>query len=510
MLRKILSLTFLLFLVSLSVHAQNHCMGANPEMCTNYTLNPPVVTYADNHPNAKLINVWHNIPSSPALSGLVSGYNSSLTPIHYGWTSAGQVWEYVDFAAPSNQSTWVQHPEMGTAVKQLAIANGKFYALQANGCGGGTYGVYSWNGSAWVVVNGCISNIGGAQDGTIAGTGPDAYLWYSTNGGLNWTKVTNAGSGWKYAVPVNHAVALAVQTSGWIYFVDLSTGALTGTNGQTSLPPAIDSNENAYVIASDSNMYHFGSAGWERMLGTGFIYISTCGQFCTFGITVPGVWMFPDQSMTISENLTGNTTCTPSPCPSSGIVHTGSVTVKFSKASLAGGTVTGPGVAPGNTVSVTANDTTWDPFNCFDIREPMSCMSTPASGQVNCSRVGQIFASSLPNVLPIWWGRAQVTHQKTGASYGCTSTKDGKEWCSYPVVPNCPNPGPYAFTETYARALKEDGDLDWGWISNTLCFGVDYGVGKGYTCLPVALNLGESINPQLYCDTKQDIINQIP
>jgi hypothetical protein len=271
--RKTLACLLFLFCTTLGWGQGNSCHGVNPQMCTNYTLGnvnlvsgEPTYSFGDNLPNAKTLNVWHLMSGAPALIGLASGYDSTGTSIHYGWTSAGQAWEYVDFTAASNPSTWVQHPELGT-VSQVAVgAAGKIWVLKSTayctGLNAAWYGIFYWNGSSLVQPSStsCLSQFGASSDGTLLGVqypSPGHTMWESTNGGSSWFEPTGTSSAlWEYAVPIAGGSAAAVRTDNSIWAVSLGDGSESFLNGSSSHAPAIDDSGNVFVVGMDSYIYH--------------------------------------------------------------------------------------------------------------------------------------------------------------------------------------------------------------------------------------------------------------
>jgi hypothetical protein len=449
--RKTLACLLFLFCSALG-WGQNSCHGVNPEMCTNYTVGnlglvagEPSYSFGDNFPNAKAINVWHLMSGSPSLIGFTSGYQSKAdgsTVTHYGWTSAGQAWQYIDFTESPNPNTWVQIPAFGTNIKAMAMVTGLTFSLQTYApCPTGSYGIFYWNGSAWIRPGtGCVSQLGGGQDGTLMGVGTDGFLYESLDNSASWAQVTASGSGWKYVTPANVGEAFAVKTDGTIWVVALPSGTLTELSGLTTAPPAVDSDGNAFVVGTDSNIYHLNSSNlWDKLIGTGFSYINTCGSLCTFGVQSSGnTYRFPDISMTAIATESGSTACTPS-CPPN-ITHKKTLTVRFSHGSLGGQTTVGPSEAPGSGVTIQAADTTWDLFWCVD--QPNTCFAPGSIGSVACTAVGLIFSNSVGPFLGggsgAGWKTAYArhdlgTHQQCGFAllgrFACGN--NGHKGCIY-------------------------------------------------------------------------------
>lgn len=469
-----------LFFVSICCGQENMChsIDSSTNMCTHYN-RPLTLTTGDNTPNAKVLNVWHAVVGAPALIQRASGTDSSGNVKHYGITSTGAVWEYLDYWAPSNPNTWVQHPEMGT-VSALGVGlTGIVWSLQSTSfCTGvktGSFGVFKWTGSAWTQpspTGACVMQFSPAQDGTLTGIGTDTFIYESTNTGVLWSKVTGAGSGWKYVATSSVGRSIGVKVSDQsVWTVMLPSGTLTAMGGGTAKPPAVDSNTRVYVVGTDSFIYRYNGTGWDKFLGSGFTSISTCGLTCTFALKSGGnSYRFPDVTMIASGNLNGNTTCTdnfgaPKPCPPSS--HTPQASVKFNLHSLNGGqTVFGPAVSPETAVNVTAMDVSYDPYDCFDQGfGSTSCLSPsgqlPTQANVNCSIVGVIYAGGFIPGGQSSWHIAQTriddgsgttcfksaTFQcgAAGDDAGCVYSGPYNYYCDQGVNPN---PGPdYTFTK---------------------------------------------------------------
>lgn len=466
---KIVALLFVCFLASLA-RGQNQChpIGSNLDMCTNYNTTGNI-TFADNTTNAQSINVWHLMNQSGApttqIVSIASGKDSTGQMHHYFLTVGGSIFEYFDSWSPVTPNTWVQHTAMGTSGKKLMFGayggisgqtNTLWQEVQST-CPAGRYYVQYWNGSAWVQPTtsyfaDCLPDWDVSQDGsgyliTITLQPGNEQRITESNDISSWGGVGNPNGigyldGVRVAIGGQHT-AVATDSSGNIYSVDPVNRTSVALNGQTNVGPTIDDRGKILIIGTDHFVYRYnGTPGsWTKFQGTFTGVINTCNvPFCTFASeSTAQVYRFPDQSMTASSNLYGNTTCKDGfgalqPC-GQGITHYGKMVMQFASHSLGGQTVTGPTNTPETLINVTAQDTTYDPLDCIDNG---SCFTTPSGPSVICSFAGLFYSVAIVNsffqsemsITRVKWdgsktGTGCMTH---GVSYMCNY--NGSSWCT--------------------------------------------------------------------------------
>lgn len=397
----------------------NHCFGGMaPGVigCTDYLIgdengNTPIpLTFASNIPNAKSMNVWHEINGSPSgLLGVSGGYDSTGQRI-FGWTSAMAAWELTD----PNHGVWSQNTAMGNSIAKMVLGGGGvIYSLQPNSyCttnyGAGFYGVYKWSGSAWTNQHStsCVLNLSeAATDGTLIAIEQNGVPIYSTNQGASWIVVTYNGQGSLQVSDVAMknvnwgCIVLAPPPHG-NYLVECGNPSAGGfVNGFTSfygLRVAI-SQAGLFVLDNSNVVEHwqgtcYNNTCWDKFQGPGFSAISSCGSGCTYAMASGIPYRYPDVSMTGTATISGVTTISGGTL--SGVTHQLGIGMKFVKTLTGGMSATGPKVAPQNQSSATVHDTTFDPFSCTD--SGLDCYTTtPTGGDVDCSVVDEIFAAGL-------------------------------------------------------------------------------------------------------------------
>lgn len=466
-------LTSLLLTVTLTQAQGNHCfnMGQDQVGCSNYN----TAAYGeefDNTANAKSMNVWHTMIHVPQHAGkIVSGIVDSSGDVqHWMVTTIGTtVYEYMDYWATSNANTFVAHPEMGSSVALLAVGP-VLYSLQANSfCtqnyGAGFYGVYAWNGSAWTNPSStsCVMTLKEASDGTLIAIEQGGLPIYSTNGGAHWTLSTYNG----YPSLQVGDVTLQSATYGCIvlapppkgnYLLECGNPATGFTNGFTSfyaLHASLTPHGVLWALNNQNVVERwqgtcFTNSCWDSFQGSGFTTIDSCGIACTFSIDETGnLYRFPDYYMQWTAQVTGNTTCNPSPCPTMvgnvRLLHTPGVTVKFNAKSIYGGqTTTGPAVSPETQVNISARDATYDPFTCFDLDDPASCVTTTTTGSVTCAVAGLFYNLGVTTTSASWIFAARSrTDLGQPIGQGSTCTLNRTFLCG--TKPSCTFQGPFNY-----------------------------------------------------------------
>lgn len=425
-----------------------HNAGSNETMCTNYS-STPTLTQSDNLPNALAQNVWHHILNSPTnLVTVASGYDSSGNRLHLFVKTDGSVVEWKDYWAASNPNTWVNHPEYGTDNFALAIGNGQIWKIQAASVGQsnctaypGFHPVQMWNGSAWVnpgTSNACADQISISQIDNavyIRDFNLGVYYWLGSGFG--------AAQGGPYAsvTAIDTCTALMTDTmDNKIWEKYQCTGSAVMNVG----------------IAPSANSMVLDKGGWF-LIGTGAPYLVTtvnnllktptggftsyyppamdsCGDRCTFGINGGVAYIYPDYALTVSSPLYGNTTCydglgAVTPCPT-GITHYGTAVAHWAGGSLGGQSVTSPTHTPETLINITAQDTTFDPFICYD-GNYQDCVTTTSGSETHCSFIGPIFASGFVGALiesEVAQVRLKWDGNKTGS--GCFTHGVGY-FCNY-------------------------------------------------------------------------------
>jgi hypothetical protein len=504
------SIRLFLFCWALLISAQSFatCYGVNPQMCVNYVATPSV-SFNDQTAYATTHNVWHTLSNPPVLTKIASGiYANDFAT--YGTDSAGNAWLYND-AMTGGDGTWTEQTSMGTDNLAFSIGGGVLARIRKSttGCASG-HSVDTWSGTAWVQKAGmCAQSISAAaQDGTlyaielVSGV-QKAYVY---NGSV-WSALT--GGPYQSIAGYSNGIAYANDTTGGIWYRQNANGTtmvrFTTMTDQGTGPIFLDLNETLWKLFGNQMLRWNDTSGtWDRFVSNAFTAMTAGDPLHIFALTASGVYRFNYYSMSASVTVTGNSSCTPSPCQGNPL-HTPKADMRFVNSinpSSPYRVVTGTPVPPPSDVNVTASDTTWDALSCAEFGEQGVCVEVGSGGGVvMCSQMGQIFGGA--QLLPTRGGLYHVTHEKIDNNgTGCTTIR-GDRWCNYSVFPACPNPPPYAFTNIQERGIDKVVALYWGWISYEACLTFPNAT---YTCLPVSASLGVGSDPGFRCDTPADVL----